>query len=474
MHAHLRRSNNTFQSCGTVNRVAILTDKFGQPIGFAYMEFVLKLLLQNALFLNESELLGRQLKVSAKRTNVPGMKQYRGRRPNPYFGFPSRRPSMSSPPFYTSFGYVNSEDAEAAGTPEGMSEEQTESSHFPKVQRGQGPPFPQKTTPLHHPQHLPSLSTNVRFSPSSSTPIIYNFVKHSIGNRQATFIWLDNWHPNGPLYKLFDDRTLSRLGSSLYEKASSYIVNGEWHWPRARNRTIQQIQASTPTLTLGDGHDLIPWSISSTGLYSTKHTWEAIRNKSAKIWESIPDKFQIHRPTSKWEDELDWALNFSKGIAYQALTFKLAFAAGVYFIWLERNSRVFGGGSKSPDEIFACIQANLRLRICTWRNIPNTNIREIDGAENILNPALVGVGRKLIRSFSTIADAKRIETPPQVMGVKRFPLSEISTNTPSPASVKGVKLKEGECNSTSSYTGLWDCKIDSSLSSRTTCDALEN
>ncbi|KAG5558235.1 hypothetical protein RHGRI_008237 [Rhododendron griersonianum] len=69
---------------------------------------------------------------------------------------------------------------------------------------------------------------------------------------------------------------------------------------------------------------------------------------------------------------------------------------------------------------------------------------------------------------------KRIETPAQVTGVKRFPLSEISTNTPSPASVKVVKLGEGECNNTSSYRGLWDCKIDSSLSSRTTCVALEN
>ncbi|KAF5947725.1 hypothetical protein HYC85_013682 [Camellia sinensis] len=85
-----------FQSCGTVNRVTILTDKFGQPKGFAYVEFVEVEAVQNALLLNESELHGRQLKVSAKRTNVPGMKQYRGRRPNPYFGFPSRRPFKGS------------------------------------------------------------------------------------------------------------------------------------------------------------------------------------------------------------------------------------------------------------------------------------------------------------------------------------------------------------------------------------------
>ncbi|KAK6936462.1 RNA recognition motif domain [Dillenia turbinata] len=94
-----------FQSCGTVNRVTILTDKFGQPKGFAYVEFVEIDAVQNALLLNESELHGRQLKVSAKRTNIPGMKQYRGRRFNPYLTSRFRRPFMPGPPFYPSYGY---------------------------------------------------------------------------------------------------------------------------------------------------------------------------------------------------------------------------------------------------------------------------------------------------------------------------------------------------------------------------------
>ena len=52
-----------FQSCGTVNRVTILTDKFGQPKGFAYVEFLELEAVQDALQLNESELHGRQIKV---------------------------------------------------------------------------------------------------------------------------------------------------------------------------------------------------------------------------------------------------------------------------------------------------------------------------------------------------------------------------------------------------------------------------
>ncbi|XP_062099898.1 polyadenylate-binding protein 2 isoform X2 [Humulus lupulus] len=93
-----------FQSCGTVNRVTILTDKFGQPKGFAYVEFVETEAVQEALLLSESELHGRLLKVMPKRTNVPGMKQYRPRRFNPYSGYRFRRPYVP-PYFYSPYGY---------------------------------------------------------------------------------------------------------------------------------------------------------------------------------------------------------------------------------------------------------------------------------------------------------------------------------------------------------------------------------
>ncbi|PWA95162.1 hypothetical protein CTI12_AA054090 [Artemisia annua] len=87
-----------FQSCGTVNRVTIRSNKFGQPKGYAYVEFVEPEAVQEALLLNESELHGRQLKITAKRTNVPGMKVFRGRRPSPYMGY-------MAAPYYSPYGY---------------------------------------------------------------------------------------------------------------------------------------------------------------------------------------------------------------------------------------------------------------------------------------------------------------------------------------------------------------------------------
>ncbi|KAK7423121.1 poly(A) binding protein Pab2 [Neonectria punicea] len=70
-----------FQSCGSINRVTILLDKFtGQPKGYAYVEFTEPSLVAQALVLNESVFKGRNIKVTPKRTNVPGMSRGRGGR----------------------------------------------------------------------------------------------------------------------------------------------------------------------------------------------------------------------------------------------------------------------------------------------------------------------------------------------------------------------------------------------------------
>ena len=76
-----------FASCGTVNRVTILTDKAGAPKGYAYVEFLEAEAVANAVLLNESELHARAIKVVAKRTNLPGLKARRPRGRGG-FGFP--------------------------------------------------------------------------------------------------------------------------------------------------------------------------------------------------------------------------------------------------------------------------------------------------------------------------------------------------------------------------------------------------
>ncbi|CAK9037948.1 unnamed protein product [Durusdinium trenchii] len=69
-----------FKTCGQINRITILVDKFsGHPKGRAYIEFGDEQSVQNSLLLNGSLFRGRQLKVTQKRTNIPGFNKGKGK-----------------------------------------------------------------------------------------------------------------------------------------------------------------------------------------------------------------------------------------------------------------------------------------------------------------------------------------------------------------------------------------------------------
>ncbi|PAV20685.1 polyadenylate-binding 2 [Pyrrhoderma noxium] len=82
-----------FQACGTINRVTILCDKFtGHPKGYAYVEFAEPAFVETAQTLNDSLFKGRLIKVTPKRTNIPGFNRGRGRgrgasRGRGYYGY---------------------------------------------------------------------------------------------------------------------------------------------------------------------------------------------------------------------------------------------------------------------------------------------------------------------------------------------------------------------------------------------------
>ncbi|XP_066438920.1 embryonic polyadenylate-binding protein 2 [Eleutherodactylus coqui] len=63
-----------FSSCGSINRITILCDKFsGHPKGYAYIEFAEKNSVEAAIAMDESVFRGRIIKVLPKRTNMPGI-----------------------------------------------------------------------------------------------------------------------------------------------------------------------------------------------------------------------------------------------------------------------------------------------------------------------------------------------------------------------------------------------------------------
>lgn len=60
----------SLQECGVVNRVTILTDKFGGAKGYAYIEFEKADAAVSAVLLDNSSLRNREIKVIVQHTRL--------------------------------------------------------------------------------------------------------------------------------------------------------------------------------------------------------------------------------------------------------------------------------------------------------------------------------------------------------------------------------------------------------------------
>ncbi|XP_053990645.1 embryonic polyadenylate-binding protein 2-B-like [Hylaeus volcanicus] len=66
-----------FKLCGYINRITLMVDRYtGHPKGYAYIEFQNESAISTAVMLSDSIFRDRPLKVSAKRKNIPGYKNF--------------------------------------------------------------------------------------------------------------------------------------------------------------------------------------------------------------------------------------------------------------------------------------------------------------------------------------------------------------------------------------------------------------
>jgi len=84
---------------------------------------------------------------------------------------------------------------------------------------------------------------------------------------------------------------------------------------------------------------------------------------SKQLWELIIPYIGVHISSNKWDDIIDLLVVSLKHNSVQHLICKLLFAATVYYIWQERNARLFSKDVRSVLQIKDTIVSIVRLKI---------------------------------------------------------------------------------------------------------------
>jgi len=81
--------------------------------------------------------------------------------------------------------------------------------------------------------------------------------------------------------------------------------------------------------------------------------------------------------TKRWEEWIRWATVTWHGKSFVNFSRKLGFVATVYYIWQERNARIFAGMSRTPNLVFDQIECIIYEKLDLMRNAPpiDENIR---------------------------------------------------------------------------------------------------
>ncbi|GAV90353.1 zf-RVT domain-containing protein, partial [Cephalotus follicularis] len=62
---------------------------------------------------------------------------------------------------------------------------------------------------------------------------------------------------------------------------------------------------------------------------------------SMKVWKEVLGLCNIVRPILPWADEMEWMIAQSTGNKFHQSLRKLALAATIYHLWIQRNNRCF-------------------------------------------------------------------------------------------------------------------------------------
>nr|GEV07937.1 hypothetical protein [Tanacetum cinerariifolium] len=196
-------------------------------------------------------------------------------------------------------------------------------------------------------------------------------------------------------------------GFSLDDSVNNLISDGVWRWPLdclSRLPTLAQLQVP---LLLDDIDDVILWRDRDGVLrpFSVACAWDTIRASAENVdwynvvwfphciprhaihmWLIFQQKLKTQDRLRQWDvwskvrvlcgmdsipprliDVTTFINLISKGKTAVSILCRLVLAATLYYIWMQRNGRVFKKKTPSPDQIVDVIISMVRLKLVTFK-----------------------------------------------------------------------------------------------------------
>ncbi|XP_021975473.1 uncharacterized protein LOC110870597 [Helianthus annuus] len=187
-------------------------------------------------------------------------------------------------------------------------------------------------------------------------------------------------------------------------RVADVFVNGEWIWPvNWINRFPTLLTLPNPEL-LPSNQDKLVW-LTSSGReldFSTSTAWEDLRRSQQGVqrsslvwfpqaiprhsflvwlivlkklktqdvmsrWNSVRGKAGMDMIQSTWTDIFEYLVEVAKSNMAEHIIAKLVVGVTAYFVWEERNRRLFTDKRRNKDQLVEIVLSTVRMKLHTMR-----------------------------------------------------------------------------------------------------------
>nr|GEV42320.1 hypothetical protein [Tanacetum cinerariifolium] len=263
-------------------------------------------------------------------------------------------------------------------------------------------------------------------------PLIRHFIWHKIGDGSCMLVWFDRWCELSPLAAIVTSRDIFREQFSSNSKVFDLMRNGGFLWPPCWSSKYPSLfSIPSPTL-VPNSSDSLEWRDESgyARVFSAHVVWNSIRHINEKVdwcdvvwfscciphhavhlWLALRCKMKTQDQLRPWDATGVWyclkaldglhnssdlldevvsdILPFASRKSSKSIIAKLVVAATSYFIWQERNGRLFKKSKRTVNQVVECILHTVRLKLmsCCFRK--TRSALEMIKAWNISESVLV-------------------------------------------------------------------------------------
>nr|GEX14277.1 hypothetical protein [Tanacetum cinerariifolium]GFA60145.1 hypothetical protein [Tanacetum cinerariifolium] len=243
---------------------------------------------------------------------------------------------------------------------------------------------------------------------------VYKLMNRSFWDIPSTSIWFDKWCVASPLSNIISSRDIARAGFNHASKVRDCIQDGLWIWPNDWLVKYPMLNSIPVPIISDDNSDSLEWRCRD-GMgkpFSVHNVWDSIRPRdnlvswcdlvwfhaciprhAFNMWLIFKQRLRTQDCLRSWEVDTSLAVVWSHVQLIAGLTGagpslasiithlmpiakrksskscigKLVVAATAYFVWHERNSRLFNKVKRSVTKVVDCILSTVRLKLLSCR-----------------------------------------------------------------------------------------------------------